>query len=194
VITNRSSGKMGYALAEAARDRGARVTLVSTEPSLPLPYGVELAPVETVAQMRDAVLAACDGADALIMAAAVSDYRPAEAAAQKLKKGEGGMMLPLVRNDSFFPEVPASVVKVAFAAETEDLIENAMRKPQTHGPLDLIVANDVSASDAGFGVDTNRVVILDAAGGKQELPLLTKYEVAQRVLDRLLPILRERNV
>jgi phosphopantothenoylcysteine decarboxylase/phosphopantothenate--cysteine ligase len=193
VLTNRSSGKMGYALAEAARDRGASVTLVSTEPSLPRPYGVELTPVETVAQMRDAVLAACAGADALIMAAAVSDYRPAEAADQKLKKGEGGMMLPLVKNDSFFPEVPASVVKVAFAAETEDLIENAMRKPQTHGPLDLIVANDVSASDAGFGVDTNRVVILDAAGGKQELPLLTKYEVAQRVLDRLLPILRERS-
>ena len=192
VITNRSSGKMGYALAEAARDRGARVTLVSTEPSLPLPYGVELVPVESVIQMRDAVLAACVSADALIMAAAVSDYRPAEAAEQKLKKGEGGMMLPLVKNDSFFPEVPASVVKVAFAAETENLIENAMRKPQTHGPLDLIVANDVSASDAGFGVDTNRVVILDAAGGKQELPLLTKYEVAQHVLDRLLVILQER--
>jgi phosphopantothenoylcysteine decarboxylase/phosphopantothenate--cysteine ligase len=192
VITNRSSGKMGYALAEAARDRGARVTLVSTEPSLPLPYGVGLAPVESVAQMREAVLAACESADALIMAAAVSDYRPAEPAEQKLKKGEGGMMLPLVKNKSFFPEVPASVVKVAFAAETENLIENAMRKPQTHGPLDLIIANDVSAADAGFGVDTNRVTILDAKGGKQELPLLTKYEVAQRVLDRLAPLIEAR--
>lgn len=192
VITNRSSGKMGYALAEAARDRGARVTLVSTEPSLPLPYGVELNAVESVAQMRDAVLAACASADTVIMAAAVSDYRPAEAADQKLKKGEGGMILPLVKNDSFFPEVPESVVKVAFAAETENLIENAMRKPESHGPLDLIVANDVSASDAGFGVDTNRVVILDAAGGKQELPLLTKYEVAQHILDRVQTILKER--
>lgn len=192
VITNRSSGKMGYALAEAARDRGARVTLVSTEPSLPLPYGVELNAVESVAQMRDAVLAACASADTVIMAAAVADYRPAEAADQKLKKGEGGMILPLVKNDSFFPEVPESVVKVAFAAETENLIENAMRKPESHGPLDLIVANDVSASDAGFGVDTNRVVILDAAGGKQELPLLTKYEVAQHILDRVQTILKER--
>ncbi len=192
VITNRSSGKMGYALAEAARDRGAEVTLVSTEPGLPLPYGVTLLAVESVAQMRAAVLSACESADALIMAAAVSDYRPAEAAQQKLKKGEGGMMLPLVKNESFLPEVPASVVKVAFAAETENLIENASRKPLSHGPLDLIVANDVSASDAGFAVDTNRVTILDAAGATEELPLLSKYEVAQRILDRVLPLLDKR--
>ncbi len=192
VITNRSSGKMGYALAEAARDRGARVTLVSTEPSLPLPYGVELAPVESVAEMRQAVLAACAAADVLIMAAAMSDFRLAEAAEQKLKKGEGGMVLPLVKNESFFQEVPSSVVKVAFAAETENLIENALRKPLSHGPLDLIVANDVSAADAGFGVDTNRVVIIDAAGGQQELPLLTKYEVAQHILDRLPAIFQQR--
>lgn len=192
VITNRSSGKMGYALAEAARDRGARVTLVSTEPSLPLPYGVELKPVESVAQMREAVLAACADGDALIMAAAMSDYRPAEAAEQKLKKGEGGMMLPLVKNESFFPEVPSSVVKVGFAAETENLIENAMRKPESHGPLNLIVANDVSASDAGFGVDTNRVVLIDASGAKQELPLLPKYEVAVQILDRVKALLEAR--
>jgi phosphopantothenoylcysteine decarboxylase/phosphopantothenate--cysteine ligase len=193
VITNRSSGKMGYALAEAARDRGARVTLVSTEPSLPLPYGVKLNPVESVVQMREAVLAACAEADALIMAAAVSDYRPAEASEQKLKKGEGGMMLPLAKNESFFPEVPSGVVKVAFAAETENLIENAMRKPESHGPLDLIVANDVSASDAGFGVDTNRVVLIDpSSGAKQELPLLPKYEVAVQVLDRVKALLDSR--
>ncbi len=192
VITNRSSGKMGYALAEAARDRGARVTLVSTVSTLPVPFGVELAAVESVAEMREAVLVACTTADALIMAAAMSDYRPAEAADQKLKKGEGGLMLALVKIDSFFPELPASVVKVAFAAETENLIENAMRKPQSHGPLDLIVANDVSATDAGFGVDTNRVVILDAAGGKQELPLLPKYEVAENILNRLQAILESR--
>jgi phosphopantothenoylcysteine decarboxylase/phosphopantothenate--cysteine ligase len=192
VITNRSSGKMGYALAEAARDRGAKVTLVSTEPELPLPYGVELAPVETVAQMREAVLRACDGADALIMAAAVSDYRPVEMADQKLKKGEGGMMLALVKNDSFFPEVPSSVVKVAFAAETENVIENALRKPETHGELDLIVANDVSATDAGFGVDNNRVTILHKDGARLDLPLLSKYEVASHILDRVHAILEER--
>jgi phosphopantothenoylcysteine decarboxylase / phosphopantothenate---cysteine ligase len=192
VITNRSSGKMGYALAEAARDRGAQVTLVSTVSDLSLPYGVDLVSVETVAQMRQAVLAACASADALIMAAAVSDYRPAEAADQKLKKVEGGLVLPLVKNDSFFPEVPASVVKVAFAAETENLLENAMRKPDTHGPLDLIVANDVTASDAGFGADTNRVIILDANGNRQELPLLSKYEVAGHILNRVQQILAPR--
>ncbi|HWC30523.1 MAG TPA: bifunctional phosphopantothenoylcysteine decarboxylase/phosphopantothenate--cysteine ligase CoaBC, partial [Dehalococcoidia bacterium] len=184
VITNRSSGKMGYALAEAARDRGASVTLVSTEPGLPLPYGVELMAVETVAQMREAVLHATSAADVLIMAAAVSDYRPAEASDQKLKKGEGGLMLPLVKNDSFFPEVPATVVKVAFAAETENLIENALRKPQSHGDLDLIVANDVSETDAGFAVDTNRVTLLGKDGSRVDLPLLGKYEVGQRILDR----------
>ena len=193
VITNRSSGKMGYALAEAARDRGARVTLVSTEPGLPLPYGAELVAVETVAQMRKAVLEATAAADVLIMAAAVSDYRPAQEAEQKLKKGEGGMMLPLVKNDSFFPEVPASVVKVAFAAETEHVIENALRKPETHGPLDLIVANDVSATDAGFGVDTNRVTILHKDGARLDLPLLSKYEVAQHILDRVKAILDARS-
>jgi phosphopantothenoylcysteine decarboxylase / phosphopantothenate---cysteine ligase len=192
VITNRSSGKMGYALAEAARDRGAQVTLVSTVSDLSLPYGVDLVSVETVAQMRQAVLAACASADALIMAAAVSDYRPAEAADQKLKKVEGGLVLPLVKNDSFFPEVPASVIKVAFAAETENLLENAMRKPDTHGPLDLIVANDVTASDAGFGADTNRVIILDANGNRQELPLLSKYEVAGHILNRVQQILGPR--
>jgi phosphopantothenoylcysteine decarboxylase/phosphopantothenate--cysteine ligase len=192
VITNRSSGKMGYALAEAARDRGARVTLVSTQPELPLPYGVELVPVETVAQMRAAVLEACSSADALIMAAAVSDYRPAAAADQKLKKGEGGLQLTLVKNDSFFPEVPSYVVKVAFAAETEDVIGNALRKPETHGPLDLIVANDVSQSDAGFGVDTNRVTLLEASGARLDLPLLSKYEVAEHILDRVKAILDSR--
>jgi phosphopantothenoylcysteine decarboxylase/phosphopantothenate--cysteine ligase len=192
VITNRSSGKMGYALAEAARDRGARVTLVSTESSLPLPYGVDLVGVESVAQMRDAVLGACADADTLIMAAAMSDYRPAEAAEQKLKKGEGGMILPLVKNESFFPEVPSSVVKVAFAAETENLVENALRKPQSHGPLDLIVANDVSVADAGFGMDTNRVILIDPSGGKQELPLLPKYEVAVHILDRVHALLAQR--
>jgi len=192
VITNRSSGKMGYALAEAARDRGASVTLVSTEPGLPLPYGVELVPVETVAQMREAVLRACSGADALIMAAAVSDYRPVETVDHKIKKGETGMMLPLVKNESFFPEVPSSVVKVAFAAETENVIENALRKPQTHGELDLIVANDVSAADAGFGADTNRVTILHKDGTRLDLPLLSKYDVARHILDRVKAILEER--
>jgi phosphopantothenoylcysteine decarboxylase/phosphopantothenate--cysteine ligase len=145
--------------------------------------------VETVAQMRDAVLAATQDADALVMAAAVSDFRPATVAGDKIKKGEGGMSLDLVKNDDFLHEVSNRLVKVAFAAETSNLIENARRKTNSHGPLDLICANDVSASDAGFAVDTNRVTILDAQGGIEELPLLPKYEVADRILDRVVPLI-----
>jgi phosphopantothenoylcysteine decarboxylase/phosphopantothenate--cysteine ligase len=127
------------------------------------------------------------------MAAAVSDFRPAEAGAQKIKRHEaGGMTLQLVQNPDFLHEVPNSLVKVGFAAETENVIENARRKPLTHGHLDLICANDVSAPDAGFGVDTNRVTILDDQGGVEELPLLSKYEVSHRILDRMLPLLRQR--
>jgi phosphopantothenoylcysteine decarboxylase/phosphopantothenate--cysteine ligase len=192
-ISNYSTGKMGYAVAEAARDRGAEVVLVSTTAALPVPYGVELVPVESVAEMRAAVLEATRNAGALVMAAAVSDFSPARRGEQKIKKGEGGdLVLELVQNPSFFPEVPDSLVKVAFAAETQDLIENARRKPLSHGRLDLICANDVTAPDAGFGTDTNRVTIIDAAGGVEELPLLSKYDVAWRILDRMLPLLRGR--
>ncbi len=191
-ISNRSSGKMGFALAEAARDRGASVTLVSTTAALPVPYGVELVEVETVAQMREAVLSATSSADALVMAAAVSDFRPAQAGEQKLKKGEGGFVLDLVANADFLHEVPDSVVKVGFAAETQDVIANARRKTLSHGHLDLICANDVSAADAGFAVDTNRVTILDAKGGVEELPLMSKYDVAQRIFDRVVPLLNRR--
>jgi phosphopantothenoylcysteine decarboxylase/phosphopantothenate--cysteine ligase len=190
-ISNHSSGKMGFALAEAARDRGADVVLVSTTTALPLPYGVELVPVETVAEMREAVLHACGDADALIMAAAVSDYRPVRMASQKIKKGDGGLTLELVKNPDFFLEVPDSVVKVGFAAETEDLMGNARRK-LVEKRLDLICANDVTAPDAGFAVDTNRVTILDREGGREDLPLLSKYETAARILDRLAPLLGPR--
>jgi phosphopantothenoylcysteine decarboxylase/phosphopantothenate--cysteine ligase len=193
-ISNRSSGKMGYALAEAARDRGASVTLVSTTTALPLPYGVELVEAGTVAELRAAVLGATAKADVLVMAAAVSDFRSVSVAPEKIKKDGGDhMTLELEKNVSFFPEVPDRVVKVAFAAETSDVIENARRKPLSHGHLDLICANDVSATDAGFGVDTNRVTILDANGGVEALPLLSKYEVADRIYDRVVGLLMERN-
>ncbi len=195
VITNRSSGKMGYALAEAARDRGARVTLVSTVDSLPVPYGVERVGVETVAEMREAVLAACENAQALVMAAAVSDFRPATPAEHKIKKGEGGdLTLQMVANPSFLPEVPDNVVKVAFAAESQNVIENALRKPQSHGHLDLICANDISAEGAGFAVDTNLVTLLEPGFEPEVLPLLSKYEVAGRILDRLHTILERRGL
>ena len=193
VITNRSSGKMGYALAEAARDRGAKVTLVSTVDSLPVPYGVERVGVETVAEMREAVLKACESAQALVMAAAVSDFRPATPAEHKIKKGEGGdLTLQMVANPSFLPEVPEGVVKVAFAAESQNVIENALRKPQSHGRLDLICANDISAEGAGFAVDTNLVTLLEPGREPEVLPLLTKYEVSLRILDRLHAILEKR--
>jgi phosphopantothenoylcysteine decarboxylase/phosphopantothenate--cysteine ligase len=193
-ISNHSTGKMGFALAEAARDRGADVTLVTTTRALPVPYGVRPVDVSTVAEMREAVLGATAHADCLIMAAAVSDFRPSEVAAQKIKKDEGGenLMLALVKNPDFFHEVPDSVIKVAFAAETEDVIENARRKPLAHGRLDLICANDVSAADAGFAVDTNRVTLIDSKGEAEELPLMSKYEVSQRVLDRVAALLKAR--
>jgi phosphopantothenoylcysteine decarboxylase/phosphopantothenate--cysteine ligase len=190
-ISNYSSGKMGYALAEAARDRGADVTLVSTVGSLPLPYGVGIVTVETVAQMRDAVLAATKHADALIMAAAVSDYRPVERAGHKMKKGPDRKSIELERNADFLLEVPDSVLKVGFAAETDDLVDNAQAK-LVDKRLDLIAANDVTAPGAGFAVDTNVVTILDRSGGREELPLMSKYDVAQRLLDRVAALLDER--
>ena len=190
VITNRSSGKMGYAIAQAARDRGANVTLVTAPTSLPNIAGVEMRRVATVAEMREAVLAACAGADALIMAAAVSDYRPADVASQKIKKGadDDGMVLRLVKNDDFFLEVPAGVLRVGFAAESENLIDNARGKLESKG-LALIAANDITQEDSGFNVDTNRVVILGRDGTEEELPLLTKYEVGHRLLDRVMEAL-----
>ena len=165
VITNRSSGRMGFAIAQAARDRGARVTLVTAPSTLPDPAGVEVRRVATVAEMREAVLAACAGADALVMAAAVSDYRPAEVASQKIKKGgdQDGLVLRLVKNDDFFLEVPEGVLRVGFAAESEDLLDNARVKLESKG-LALIAANDITEEDSGFNVDTNRVVILGRDG------------------------------
>ena len=192
VITNRSSGKMGYAIAEAARDRGARVVLVTAPTALPDPPGMETTHVESVSQMRDAVLDACPNASALIMAAAVSDYKPARVAEQKIKKGgEERLALQLVKTADFFLEVPEHVMRVGFAAESEDLVENARSK--LHGKaMDLIVANDITATDSGFGTDSNRVVILDREGYEERLPLMLKYEVAQRILDRVAALLASR--
>ena len=190
-MSNYSTWKMGYAIAEAARDRGAEVTLVSTVSALPLPYGVRLRPVETVAEMRDAVLAACAGADALVMAAAVSDYRPAERQERKVKKGPGRKSIELERNADFLLEVPDSVVKVGFAAETDDLLANARTKLQDKR-LDLIAANDVTRPGSGFAVDTNQLTIIDCSGAAEELPLLSKYDAAQRLLDRVVALLRQR--
>ena len=193
IITNRSSGKQGYAIAEAARDRGADVKLVTAATALPSPPATEIFPVETVAQMREAVLNACQDADALIMAAAVSDYRPAETAEQKIKKGAGsnGLTLRLAENPDFMLEVPDRVVKVGFAAESQDLLENARKKLISKG-LALIAANDITATDSGFATDANKVTLLDREGGCEELPLISKYEVGHRILDRVVKVLKAR--
>ena len=183
-VGNHSSGKMGYALAEAARDRGAEVALITTA-ALPDPTGVRVLRVESAREMFDAVQRECEQASALVMAAAVADYRPAAEAEQKLKRaGVAERSLELVENPDIIASVTGELVKIAFAAETENLLANAKAKLNSKR-AQLIVANDVTAADAGFGVDTNRVTLLDPDGGVEELPLMSKYDVAVRVLDRL---------
>jgi phosphopantothenoylcysteine decarboxylase/phosphopantothenate--cysteine ligase len=187
-VGNRSSGQMGYALARAARDRGAQVTLISTT-GQPAPFGAELVPVETAAEMHDAVLAALPDADVLLMAAAVADYRPLIAAEQKIKKGAADLSLALVRT----PDILAAVSKmrrteqviVGFAAETEDLLPNALDKLRRKR-LDLIVANDARQA---MGAVTNQVTLIGADGSAEELPLLPKDEVAGQILDRVVALM-----
>ena len=190
VISNRSSGKMGYAIAEAARDRGATCVIVSAPTALPNPTGVSVVKVQSALEMRDAVLYHCRDADALIMAAAVADWRPAQSADQKVKKGASDTWaIELTKTPDILAEAQGDhLVKVGFAAESEDLLSNAQAKLVSKG-LDLIVANDITAEDSGFAVDTNRVVLLDREGGVDHLPLLTKYQVGDRILDRVKSII-----
>lgn len=191
-IGNRSSGRQGYEIAEAARDRGADVVLISTV-DRPAPAGARLVAVESHAEMHEAVRAECESAAVLIMAGAVADFRPASAAEQKIKRGESGeMTVEFVENADIIASIEVEgLVKVAFAAETQDLLKNAARKLTAKGAR-LIVANDVSASDAGFAVPTNRVTILDDSEGVEEFPLMSKYEVGMRILDRVVGLLDER--
>ena len=187
-ISNRSSGKMGYALAEAARARGAKVTLVTAPASLPEPVGVEVVKVNTAQEMHQAVEKVATQADALVMAAAVADYRPTKAAKDKIKKGEAGLTLELECTTDILGSVKGNLVKVGFAAESSNLVENAKQKLKQKG-LDLIVANDITASDSGFGADSNRVTIIDREGKVDSLPLMPKWEVADKVLDRVAKLL-----
>jgi phosphopantothenoylcysteine decarboxylase / phosphopantothenate---cysteine ligase len=235
-IGNRSSGKMGYALATEARDRGAHVFLISGPVALEAPYGVEVERVETAIQMRDAVFRAVVDADVLVMSAAVADYRPAVAAAQKIKKREsgdgtpenvvvsvrgdslptpesvtspdaqagtqehneqGGFSLRLVRNPDILEELAATLggqnegrrlVRVGFAAETSDLI-NYARAKLIAKRLNLLVANDVSRPDSGFGTETNKVLIFHATGEMEDLPVMPKAGVAAAIWDRIVPLL-----
>jgi phosphopantothenoylcysteine decarboxylase/phosphopantothenate--cysteine ligase len=190
-LSNRSTGRMGYALAVAARDRGAEVTLVTAPTALADPLAMEVVHVESAQEMREAILGAADGADVLAMAAAVADYRPVETSSHKIKKEDDGLVLELVRTADILAEVAqlraggrGPRVTVGFAAETRDLLDNARAKLERKR-LDLIVANDVSATDAGFAVDTNRVTLLWADGRVEALPLMSKGDVAHVIWDRL---------
>ncbi|RJO62578.1 MAG: bifunctional phosphopantothenoylcysteine decarboxylase/phosphopantothenate--cysteine ligase CoaBC [Dehalococcoidia bacterium] len=180
-IGNRSSGKMGCALAEAARDRGATVTLISAA-SLPQPGGMEVVYVESAGQMLEAVQKAVKKADALVMAAAVADFKPKVMAKSKIKKAALALNLELERTPDILAEVDGNFIRVGFAAESENLVVNAKKK-LADKVLDLIVANDVTAKGSGFGTDTNKVTLISRDGNEEDLPLMTKREVADKVWD-----------
>ena len=194
VLTNRSSGKQGYALAQAAIDAGAKVCLISTV-NLPPPVGARVAEVRTAQEMLEVVLEESATADVLIMAAAVADFRPKKVAESKLKRKDG---IPQVELEAA-PDILGTVaglepgkkrlkVVVGFAAESRDLLENATIKLQSK-QLDIIAANDISATDAGFSVDTNRVTLLYPDGRSEALPLMSKFEVAETILARVAALL-----
>ena len=201
-LGNRSSGLMGFALAEAARDRGADVTLIAGVYSATPPAGMPLMQVESAREMLDATLAACADADALIMAAAVADYTVAQPAAQKIKKGsasenpDGSLTLHLVPNPDILKElakIPAmrSLVRVGFAAETEHIAANAARKLAAKD-LDILVANDVARTDIGFQALNNEVTLYYRDGNVEPLPFQSKRAVADTIWDRVAPLMQGR--
>ena len=192
-ITNYSSGKMGYALAIAGKRRGAHVTLISGPTALPAPRDIKFIPVASAVDMRDAVMDHLDSATVVIKAAAVADYRPSLRSAAKIKKGDG-LDLQLERNPDIILEVgrkKGSRILVGFAVETENLVENARNKMKKKN-MDIIVANDVTKEGAGFGHDTNIIKILSPEGGIENIPLMSKMEVADRILDRVKKIITSR--
>jgi phosphopantothenoylcysteine decarboxylase/phosphopantothenate--cysteine ligase len=189
-LSNRSSGKMGYAVAEAARNRGARVILVSGPTALPKPFGIEFAEVRTSAEMARAVKKFFPEVTILIMTAAVADFRPQEVGAQKRKKDGMPQTIGLEKTPDILAEVSRNKgnrLVIGFAAETHDLVNQAKAKLQEKN-LDLIVANDVTMEGAGFEVDTNIVTLLDRSGQMVNLPKLPKREVAQKILDHVVKI------
>ena len=186
-LTNRSTGKMGYAVAERARRRGAGVTLVSGPGELSPPAGVEVVKVRSVAQMREAVVGAFRETDVLVMAAAVLDFRARRVATSKIKKTGTGLTLELEPTGDFLEElgrVKEDRVLVGFAMETENGVANARKKLEAKN-LDLIVLNDLTVEGAGFGVDTNVVTLIDRDGSAQDLPKMSKREGADQILDRV---------
>ena len=191
-IGNRSSGKMGYAVAEAACDRGATVSLITAPTSLPEPVGIEVVLIRTAAEMKEAVAKAAAQTDALIMAAAVADYQPKSVAEAKIKKDSPGLTLELIRTPDILTEVKGNFFKVGFAAESGDVIANAKRKLEKK-QLDIIVANDITDASSGFGADTNKVILISRDGKVENLPLLTKREVADKILDRVVEFLPKKS-
>ena len=193
-ITNYSSGKMGYALAIAGKRRGASVTLISGPTLLPVPQGVMFIAVSSACEMRDAVMEHVDSSTVIIKAAAVADYRPKIRFDSKIKKKSGDIKIELEQNPDIIAEVgkkKGKCILVGFAVETENLIENARAKMLKKN-MDMIVANDVTEKGAGFGYDTNIIKIISADGEIEEIPLMSKMEVADRILDRIKRIIMRR--
>jgi phosphopantothenoylcysteine decarboxylase/phosphopantothenate--cysteine ligase len=197
VLTNRSSGKQGYALAQAALDAGAQVTLITTPTALTPPIGAQVIHVETARELLEAVLKESNGCDALIMAAAVADFRPKTQAKDKIKKEGGIPQIELEATEDILKTVSASgvarngkrpCVVVGFAAESQDLLQNATVKLQSKN-LDLIAANDISADDAGFAVETNRITLLFADGHRESLSLMSKTEAAETIISHIVALL-----
>jgi len=198
-LGNRSSGKQGFALAQAALDLGADVKLISAPTDLTVPIGAERVDITSAEEMKVAVLAASKDTDVLLMAAAVADFRPAKPAKDKIKKGSETLEIKLAATKDILLEVSKlksksghPLVTVGFAAESQDLVKNAEKKLRAK-KLDLIIANDISAADAGFEVDSNKVTMLDADGNKEELPLMRKDEVAEAVIERVISLLGEKH-
>ncbi len=193
-ISNHSSGKMGYAIATMAKRRGADVTLISGPTALKAPAGVRFIAVSRATEMREAVMEHFNGATVIIKAAAVADYRPSVISESKIKKGPGGMDILLERNPDIISEISdrkGTRILVGFAMETENLIKNARAKMKAKG-MDLIVANELGIPGSGFQHDTNIVKIIDAAGNIDELPIMDKRDVANKILDRVLHIIGSR--
>jgi phosphopantothenoylcysteine decarboxylase/phosphopantothenate--cysteine ligase len=195
VLTNRSSGKQGYALAQAALDAGAEVTLISTPTALTAPDGARYIPVETAKEMESAVLAACPTADVLLMAAAVADFRPAQAAAHKIKKGQSVPVITLEPTADILSGVAEQRQRtgwprlvLGFAAESNDLLANAQAKLKAKR-LDLIAANNITEPGSGFSGDSNHVTLLSADGGVESLPLMSKSEVAEQIIAKVIELL-----
>ncbi|MBW2064647.1 MAG: bifunctional phosphopantothenoylcysteine decarboxylase/phosphopantothenate--cysteine ligase CoaBC [Deltaproteobacteria bacterium] len=196
-ITNRSSGKMGYALARVARRRGAEVTLISGPTAIAPPDNVEFFPVRSSDEMREMVIRKAAKADVVVKAAAVLDYKPRESKKHKIKKEEDSLTLELVRTADILAELGSrkkehGYILVGFAAETRDVLENAATKLERKN-LDMIVANDVSRTDAGFESDTNQVKIIDREGKVEDLPVMSKEEVAEHLLDRIKALWEKRS-